>query len=287
MLFLCADDYGLDAISSMHIQECIDKGALDKVSVFPNFDKVDLKQICKNKAVQLSLHLNLVEGKCLANADEIDLIADKNGILKHSFTALFLISLLHRRKFEKQVYKEIQAQVLFWKGILPEDMPFWMDGHQHTHMIPAVFRTLLKVLHDENIQIAHMRIPAEPLLPYLCAPSLYFTYRPINLIKQWLLKFLWQINKTYTKKDDIPISYFCGILFSGKMDEKRLRKILPSYIKLAEKKQRHIEALFHPGYHADPSDLKADNVEFVDFYVSPNRKTEYDSLISLSERSMK
>ncbi len=284
---MCADDYGLDEISSMHIQECIDRGALHRVSVFPNFEKVNLQQVRNHQNIQLSLHLNLVEGKCLANADEIDLIADKDGLLKHSFTGLLKLSILHRREFEEQISKEIRAQVLYWKGILPEGMPFCIDSHQHTHMIPAIFRSLLKVLHDENIKIEHMRIPAEPLLPYLCAPSLYVTYKPINLIKQWLLKFLWQFNKKHIKNEDIPISHFCGILFSGKMDEKRLRKILPKYLTIAKKSRKHIEVLFHPGYHnADLCHMKSPEVAFVDFYLSPNRKTEYDSVISFLERSV-
>lgn len=284
---MCADDYGLDDISSMHIQECIDRGALHRVSVFPNFDKVDLNRICNSRQIQLSLHLNLVEGKCMANADEIDLIADQDGRLKHNFTALLKISLMHRREFEEQIYKEIQAQVLFWKDNLPKDMPFSLDSHQHTHMIPAIFRALLRVLHDENIEIRYMRVPAEPLLPYLCAPSLYFTYKPINLIKQWLLKFLWLINYPRAKKAGIPFSYFCGILFSGKMDEKRVRKILPKYIELAKKRKKNIEVLFHPGYRdADQSGVNAENVAFSYFYLSQNRRTEFDSVISFSERSV-
>ncbi len=287
MVFLCADDYGLDEISSMHIQECINEGALHRVSVLPNFDKVDLKQICNNKKVQLSLHLNLVEGKCMAKADEIDLIADKNGCLKYSFADLFKLSLFHRRKFEKQIYKEIRAQVLHWKNILPDDMPFCIDSHQHTHMIPAVFKALLKVLHDENIEIKHMRIPAEPISPYLKSPSLYLTYSPVNIIKQWLLKLLWLINKTHVKKDEIPFSCFCGILFSGKMDKDRISKILPKYIKVAAKRKKDIEVLFHPGYYdVHRGSLKAENVVFQNFYLSQNRKTEYNSVITLSERSV-
>ena len=80
-----------------------------------------------------------------------------------------------------------------------------------------------------------MRIPREPLLPYIKTPSLYFTYSPINIIKQWLLNFLWLVNKNQAKKYSIPTSYFFGILFSGKMDEKRVRKILPKYVKKAKK----------------------------------------------------
>ena len=52
MIYICADDYGLCEISSMHIQQCIDEGALNKVSVFPNFEKVDLHKLLNNKNIR-------------------------------------------------------------------------------------------------------------------------------------------------------------------------------------------------------------------------------------------
>ena len=176
----------------------------------------------------------------MANAGELDLLADENGYLKYSFIGLLKNSLLHRKRFENQVYKEIRAQVLFWKGILPEGMPFCIDSHQHTHMIPAVFHMLLRVLRDEGIAVNHMRIPAEPLLPFLKSPTLYLSYKPVNLVKQWLLNFLWMINQTQINQDEIPSSCFFGILFSGKMDQKRVSKLLPNYIKIAQKQQKDV-----------------------------------------------
>lgn len=287
MIYFCADDYGLCDSASAHIQKCIDKGALNKVSVFPNFDTIDLYKISGNKNILISLHLNIVEGKCMAAAHEVDLIADKKGNLKHSFGGLFKLSIFHRKKLEEQVYKEIKAQVLFWKSILPEDVPFCIDSHQHTHMIPVVFKALLKVLNDEKINLKHMRIPAEPLMPYIKTPSLYFTYSPINIIKQWLLKFLWSVNKKHAKKHQIQTSYFMGILFSGGMDEKRVSKILPKYIKTAEKYGRDIEVLFHPGYlDASQKGLENKNIVFQRFYLSRKRKTEFDSVMKISERSV-
>ena len=285
MIYICADDYGLCDGASAHIQKCIDKGALNKVSVFPNLDRIDLHKISGNRNIRLSLHLNLVEGKCMAKADEINLIADKNGNFKHRFGGLLKLSISHGKKLEGQLYKEIKAQVLFWQSILPEDIPFCIDSHQHTHMIPAVFKTLIKVLKDEEINPAYLRIPAEPILPYIQTPSLYFTYSPINIVKQWLLKFLWLINKSQATKFSIPTAYFLGILFSGKMDEKRVSKILPKVKKLAEKNGRDVEVLFHPGY-INESDLKDKNIAFEKFYLSPNRKTEFDSVIKISERSV-
>ena len=287
MIYICADDYGLCDSMSAHIQQCIDQGALNKVSVFPNFDRIDLHKISGNKNTRISLHLNLVEGKCMADAGGIDLLADKNGNLKHTFGGLFMLNLFHPKKLQTQLYKEIKAQIVLWKNILPEDVPFCIDSHQHTHMIPSVFKALLKVLSDEKINVEYMRIPAEPILPYIKTPSLYFAYSAVNIIKQWLLKFLWLINKKRAKEYKIPSSYFFGILFSGKMDEKRVNKILPKYIKMAEKDGKDIEVLFHPGYLTkNEVDCKNKNIVFKEFYISANRKTEFDSLMKISERSV-
>ena len=284
MTNICADDYGLDSVSSRHIQQCIDRGQLNRVSVFPNFEEIDLSKIRNGKNVQIALHINLVEGKCLSDPNEITLLADKNGLLMHDFVGLLMISLLRPKAFKEQIYKEIKAQVLFWKSILPADMPFCIDSHQHTHMIPPIFKMLLKVLNDENISVEHMRISAEPLLPYLRTPSLYFTYSAINIIKQWLLKFLWQIDKRYVNEDEIHKSYYMGILFSGNMDEKRVKKILPKYIELAEKKGKKVDVSFHPGYlDQENVDFGNKNVAFKRFYLSDKRKTEFESLINLSK----
>ena len=196
-----------------------------------------------------------------------------------------MLNLTSPKKLEEQVYLEIRAQVLFWKRTIPEDTPFCVDSHQHTHMIPAVFTALLRVLKDENIDLKYIRIPKEPILPYLKTPSLYFTYSGINVIKQWLLNFLWLINKKHKKQYKIPTAYFLGILFSGEMDEKRVSKILQKYRKIAEKEDKDIEVLFHPGYLRE-KDFKDKNVVFKKFYMSKMRKTEFDSLIKLKERSV-
>ena len=287
MVYICADDYGLCESTSAHIQQCIDKGALNRVSIFPNIDKVDLNEVLKVKKIRVSLHLNLVEGKCMADASEVYLLADENGDLKHTFSGLFKLNLFHKKKFEEQVYKEIRAQVLFWKSILPPDTYFCVDSHQHTHMIPGVFKGLIRVLKEEQIDVHHMRIPAEPLLPYIKTPSLYFSYSIVNLIKQWVLKFLWLINKGQLKGYTIPTSYFLGILLSGKMDEKRVTKLLKEYVKLGKKNGRNIEVLFHPGFseETDPG-FENKNIAFKKFYSSENRKTEFDSVIKLSERGV-
>ena len=287
MIYFCADDYGLCDISSMHIQHCIDSGALNKVSVFPNFDRVDVEKIMNNKDIRISLHLNLVEGRCMAEADKVDLLADSDGNFRHTFGGLLKLSLLCPKRLEEQLRIEIRAQVLYWKSILPEAVPFCIDSHQHTHMIPAVFRALLTVLDEEKIALKYIRIPSEPVSPFIKTPSLYFSYSPINIVKQWLLRFLWFINKPLAKQHGISASYFFGILFSGRMDAKRVEKILPKYIELTQKKGMDIEVLFHPGYITENEiDFENKNIVFQKFYLSENRKAEYDSAMKLSKGSV-
>lgn len=280
MIYFCADDYGLNNIASARIKQCMDEGALNKISVFPNFESVDLEKLLNKGNVRLSLHLNLVEGKCLTEPKEIDLIADENGNFRHTFGGLLKLNVFQRKKLEEQLYKEIRAQVLFWKNILPGGMQFCIDSHQHTHMIPAVFKTLLRVLSDEKIDLEYMRIPTEPILPYVKTPSLYFSYSAVNIIKQWVLKFLGMLNKRRMTKYGIEESYFMGIIFSGKMDEKRVKKILPHYIKMSEKKGRDIEVLFHPGY-LEKNEIDSTKVVFDKFYLSENRKIEFESIMKI------
>lgn len=268
----------------MRIKQCVDEGVLNKVSVFPNFCNIDLNELINNRKLRISLHLNLVEGKCMANADEISLIVDENGNFKHDFGGLFKLWLFNKKDFENQVYKEIKAQVLFWKSILPKDTPFCIDSHQHTYMIPSIFKALINVLQDEKIKVEYMRIPAEPILPYIKTPSLYFTYSPINIIKQWLLKLLWLINKKTLSGNHVKKAYFLGILFSGKMDQKRVEKVLTQYIKIAKKYNRDIEVLFHPGYmYKNEINSQNENIVFGDFYFSENRKTEFDSAMKIQK----
>lgn len=283
MIYVCADDYGLNDVASARIRHCVARGAINKVSVFPNFGPVDLHDL---QNVRLSLHLNLVEGQCMAKADAIPLLADPSGRFRHTFIGLLKTSLLHPKAFEDQVYEEIRTQVLFFRDTLAPGAAFCLDSHQHTHMIPAVFRALIRALREENIHTEYLRIPVEPLLPYVTTPSLYHTYRPANLAKQWLLNFLWLINKRALRRFPVPTADFFGILFSGHMDAKRVAKILPKYIKRANRTGRDIEVLFHPGYlEREEAVFQTEHIPFAPFYLSPNRKTEFHSVMKLSERS--
>ena len=72
--------------------------------------------------------------------------------------------------------------------------------------------------------------------------------------------------------------------------EKRKKDLLdnlPKYKELANKDGKDIEVLFHPGFmDVDKEDINHKNIVFKEFYLSKNRKTEFDSVMKISERSV-
>ncbi len=283
MVYICADDYGMTEKSCGRIEECVKNGVLNRISIFPNTSLSDIKERIKYINASLSAHINLVEGKPVSPAENVSLITDKRGYFRYSFIGLLALSLSPERKeLERQIYTEISAQLTRWSTEIAPGKPLEIDSHQHTHMIPLIFKILMRVIKDNGYDVKYIRIPTEPVLPYIKELSLYKTYSLINTVKQFLLKFFGLINKRALKKSNINSALFMGILFSGNMDEYRVNKILPHYLKLCEKTGRDAELLFHPGYIEKDEELfDTGKQSFNKFYHSPGRKTEYATLKNL------
>ena len=281
MIYFCADDYGISKSSNTRIEECFKNGVLNKISVLPNGDVSDFNERLLGENIKLSLHLNLVEGCPLSKKEEVSLLVTDKGFFKHSFIGLFFLSLFgNRRLLEKQLYNEIKAQIDFWKNKMGEHTPILIDSHQHTHMIPLIFRTLMRVIREEDVTVEYIRIPAEPILPFIKSPSLYLTFSPVGLVKQWLLKFLNLVNRREFKKANIKSAAFMGILFSGQLSEDKINKLLPHYMN----QNKNIEIVFHPGYLENGEQpIEGFRESFKKFYYSKWRKKEYNTLLNFTK----
>lgn len=280
-----ADDYGMTAQCNGRIQACWEHGCVNGVSVMVNGKEPFFPSDTK---VSAALHLNLVEGKPLAPAERIPLLVREDGYLKHSFFGLLILSLSPmRKKMEEQLYLEIGAQLDAFQRLFPGEQELLLDSHQHTHMIPLVFSTLLRVIADRGLRGSYLRIPAEPIGPFLREPSLYLTYRPTNLLKSAVLNFLWCFDRKMFRESGISTSIFCGILFSGAMDERRLTKVFPHFLRLAEKRGMDLEFLFHPGaiLPGEPF-LDPDKTGFCGFYRSPGRQTDGETVCAEGWRAL-
>ena len=272
-----ADDYGMTSQSNARIQTCWERGCVNGVSVMVNGNEPLLPA---NSRVPAALHLNLVEGKPLSSAEKIPLLVRKDGYFKHSFFGLLILSLLPLcKELEYQLYLEIEAQLAEFRRLFPNEPELLLDSHQHTHMIPMVFATLLRVVQDCGLRVSYLRVPAEPIGPFLREPSLYHTYQPTNLLKNAVLNFLWCFDRKKFRKSGISTSIFCGILFSGEMDQQRLTKVFRHFMRLAVKRNMDLEFLFHPGaiLPGEPF-LDPEKTGFCDFYRAPGRQTDGETV---------
>ena len=282
MVYFCADDYGVSREGNRRIEACVKHGALNKVSVLPNGDLSGFPACFSGAKVALALHVNLVEGRPLSAPEEIPLLVTEDGRFRHSFVGLFFLSLSGKgQELERQLCHEIRTQIRFWKETVSDDNPIFLDSHQHTHMIPPVLKSLLRAAREEGVKIGYLRIPAEPILPYLCTPSLYFSFPPSGIVKQWLLKILALANRRELEKAQIPSAFFMGVLFSGRWKKESVEKLLAQHLKLAGRCGKDVEIGFHPGGSKEGEGLmEGSREDFRAFYSSPRRDTEFEILMN-------
>ncbi|WP_296022573.1 ChbG/HpnK family deacetylase [uncultured Treponema sp.] len=279
-----ADDFALSEKSDRDILQLCAEGKLDSISIIPNLECFETAvakflsvQEESDKKILVSVHLNFMEGKCCAEKSLLPDLIDSEGFFTASWGKLFIWNYIPfiRKKIKIQLKTEILAQIkkCIAANVIDKNA-IRIDSHQHPHMIPVVFDALKEAvleLENDGCKIEYIRNTQDPILLY--GGKDIFS---MNTIKCLILNFYSQKVKKYLVSKKLPVNYLCGVYFSGKMDS-RLKKVLPKFIRKAEKQERNIELLFHPG-----SMLKSELISefkkegFNEFHLSENRKIEYN-----------
>lgn len=216
-----ADDYCLSPHTSEDILNCIRAGKLDSISVVTNmscYEQYAQKYLDEkdswHQLLKLSVHLNFMEGHCLARVEDVPDLVDKNGYFNISWGNLFLWNYSPRKyvRIKKQLKSEIKAQVERFIDFFGDKQAIRFDSHQHTHMIPICYWALLEVIVEQHYKTEYIRITKEPIIPYLINISLWKTYKPVNWIKNLLLNFYAlgmektiEENKPSWQEDNMPM----------------------------------------------------------------------------------
>lgn len=296
---LHADDYAISPHSSEDILACLRAGKLDGISVLTNMSCYEeyakkYQQECAAwpKRPLLSVHLNFMEGHCVAPTEQVPHLVDERGYFKIGWGTLFLWNYSPKKflQIKKELKAEIQAQTERFRSYFGKDIALRFDGHQHTQMIPIVYWALLEVIVEQHYPTEYIRITKEPILPYLKNMGLWGTYRPINWIKNLILNiFAPGMERTIEKnhpswQQEMQPMLLWGVLMSGHMDEKRVKRLWPAMEAYAQRKKRHLEILFHPGTVLE-EELKEEfsNKDANLFHISEGRRQEYEALMALSE----
>ena len=293
-----ADDYALTVNTSKDMLSCMEKGELDSVSIVPNMSCFDECMELLYASIpslpflpKMSVHLDFVEGHCLAGADQAALLADAaSGIMKLSWGGVFSLSYLpwKRRIAKTQLKKEIKAQIERVQAAVSHAMDIAgkhgidcaqhgirIDSHQHAHMIPVVWDALTEVIAEERYQVEYIRNSKEMLGAFISEVSLWKTYRPVNFVKNRLLSLYSHKVDRYAKAHRMEQMYLWGLVMSGHMDYDRIVRLYPKIKKKAKRDNRTLEILFHPGLML-PAEVSEETGEEAarDFYLRDDRHVE-------------
>lgn len=290
-----ADDFGITPEQSERILATCGlwdgTGVLNSLSAFansPRFEDCALLLDGRPEGLRVGTHLNFVEGHCCADPRCLPLLTDENGMFRLGYGGLLKASASKAvaAELRREVALETRAQVSRMLERFPElAAGVRLDGHQHTQLIPAVFRGVLDAASEEGWMLEYLRVPAEPTAPFL-EPAVLKTVRPVNWVKHALLNSLWAHDERALAASGLPpyrelSAVFCGVAFSGHMDAARVREVYPGLRKAAEDRGMALELLFHPGRVTKAADcLNPALPGFVEFSCGEGRDVEWEALRS-------
>lgn len=287
-----ADDYGLTMNTSIEILKGVNAAKLNSISVVPNMSCFEeardyfFKNLSINGKPAISVHLNFMEGYCCSEKEKLDYLVDHEGLFKISWGDLVKYNYHPGKRaiVKEQLKREIKAQV--YRVIEGYDLlngrKLRVDSHQHTHMISVVMEALIEVLKENAIPTEYIRISKEPWSVYLKKPRLWMTYRIINIIKVMVLNWYSIKDEKMLRKLGISSMLLSGVFLSGKMDHARVSELLPDLRKAADRKKVPLEVLFHPGTAlVQEVGREFNHPDANKFYLSPNRKIEFDAMMQL------
>lgn len=286
-----ADDYGVTTQQCERILDCYQNGVLNSISVLPNTPVLGEALEILNRAdpggtrIRRVLHLNFVEGKPLAGAEYVPDLVDSAGYFDKSFIHFFRWNYMRtgarRRELVRQLRLEIAAQL---RAVTVENdyKITAIDSHQHYHMIPVVFDSLMEVLSEkefEHLRIHHIRIPVDPAAPLMHDAQMRRGVPRINWVKWCILKIYADRNKKRLHSKEIEAPVFLGIFYTCEMKREVVEALLPAYKAYADKRGQELELMFHPGSLTARYELLDErSKELVEFYMSDNRYYEAECL---------
>jgi len=263
-----ADDYGETLHISSDILNHMLQGNLDGISILPNmkcFDEMGdmLKDAVKNRELPflplMSIHVDVVEGRLLSG----------DGLIPWNWKNLFLVSYgipVPGADGKKHGYKEtlnalrteISAQLSRTQALIDDvqvlaaesglthtPQKLRVDAHQHSHMIPIVWRALTEAIADGGYEVDYIRNSHEPLGVFLKHTGCH--WNPVNILKNRILTFYAPKVEKYLDRLGITPMYAYGLVQSGEIDLDRTRLVMPDMVKLCKKKGRTLEIVIHPG----------------------------------------
>lgn len=157
-LVVTADDVGLHEGMTSGVLEAHREGIVTACSVVANGAAFDdaVRRLQDVPGLDVGVHLTLVEERPLTNGSEISSLVDASGRFSRNFR-MFCLRYAAGRVRGVEVERELRAQIerVLDAGISPSHL----NGHQHLHVLPAVFDLVCRL--GVEYKIPFVRVPLE------------------------------------------------------------------------------------------------------------------------------
>ncbi len=289
MIEIHADDFCISPGASRDIIDCINNGSVIGTSIMPDSPYFEeCMEILKNechKPVFLSAHLDLITGRALTG---VSVLTDKEGFFNITWSKYILLSLIpfFRGKYRKAVRKELSEQIdrcIPYMG----DEGIRIDSHRHIHMLPMVFATVMDLIREKGLKLSYIRITKDDLRLYRGLGG-FDHFSPSAILKCFLLIIFSHINTLrFGRELKGHTADFGCILFSGKMTERNLMKVLSAKKRIKSLKGRDMEIMVHPYLIKDRAEIDSiHDTEDKGYVVSSLRTEEIRAVKSRKVRSL-
>lgn len=153
-LIVNADDFGFTHEVNAGIVHAHRHGVLTSTTLMANGDAFEdaVRLARETPSLDIGAHLVLVQGRSLVTGKRFPERPRE------------LIAELARSRLN--VYAELRAQIE--KIIAAGIKPTHLDSHKHTHLLPGVFRAVVRLAHE--FEIPYVRLPLDASIPFASLP---------------------------------------------------------------------------------------------------------------------
>jgi len=226
-LIISADDFGLHSSINEAIEKGFQEGVLTSTSILvngKNFDEA-VRISKRNPGLGVGLHFNIIEGKSIARKTYVASLLNKEGLFYDNHNKLAKNVIIRKAKCI-EIEFELDEQIKYCNkaGLSITHI----DSHRHLHMLPRVYKSLVKVSNKHGIN--KFRYLNPPLGDF--SSSLNF---------KTILSLYFKITGHQYKKNIFTPDYFLGFFNSGNLKYDYIHKALDRI------NSGIIEVGFHPG----------------------------------------
>ncbi|MDD2365314.1 MAG: hopanoid biosynthesis-associated protein HpnK [Desulfuromonadaceae bacterium] len=244
-LIVTSDDFGLSTGVNSAVEQAWQSGILTVASLIPAGNAFDgaVAIALKHPALQIGLHLTLVQGRSVLTHEEIPGLVDNSCNFSDN-PVIAGMRYFFNRNLYSQLRNEIKAQI---ERILDTGIQLThIDGHLNIHLHPTVFAILLELM--PHYGISTLRLSQERL-------SCNLRLDKSRIIGKLLEKLIFDIltGSARPRLNHHKIGYAAevkGVYSSGRMTEDYILKAIDSLMDGVS------EFYFHPGILPDKEILQ-------------------------------